>query len=183
MDDLRQDSQTGLPTEYFALCTEHFEPSCLLGHQWISRGFTSRKVQCDQHTRSQKIPWTMITQEIREDLQIDFFPRKVSMKNPPKNRFLLVGLFEIYFRSSEMTDPRPCPRGWAYFRVPSRSTKTWQAQTNSIFISAAKIDIFGGQKNITGQNTPSPNVYRTLLKKKWICPESSLNNIKASSKT
>ena len=27
MDDLRQDSQTGLPTEYFALCSEHFEAS------------------------------------------------------------------------------------------------------------------------------------------------------------
>ena len=28
MDDLRQDSQTDLPTEYFALCSEHFEVSC-----------------------------------------------------------------------------------------------------------------------------------------------------------
>ena len=28
MDDLRQDSQTGLPTEYFALYSEHFEASC-----------------------------------------------------------------------------------------------------------------------------------------------------------
>ena len=28
MDDLRQDSQTGLPTEYFALCSEHFKASC-----------------------------------------------------------------------------------------------------------------------------------------------------------
>ena len=28
MDDPRQDSQTGLPTEYFALCSEHFETSC-----------------------------------------------------------------------------------------------------------------------------------------------------------
>ena len=27
MDDLRQDSQTGLSTEYFALCFEHFEAS------------------------------------------------------------------------------------------------------------------------------------------------------------
>ena len=26
--DLHQDSQTGLPTEYFALCFEHFEVSC-----------------------------------------------------------------------------------------------------------------------------------------------------------
>ena len=28
MDDLRQDSHTGLPTECFALCSEHFEASC-----------------------------------------------------------------------------------------------------------------------------------------------------------
>ena len=28
MDDLDQDSQTGLPTEYFALYSEHFEALC-----------------------------------------------------------------------------------------------------------------------------------------------------------
>ena len=28
MDDLRQNSQTGLPTEYFALSSKHFEASC-----------------------------------------------------------------------------------------------------------------------------------------------------------
>ena len=27
MDDLRQDSKTDLPTEYFALCSDHFEAS------------------------------------------------------------------------------------------------------------------------------------------------------------
>ena len=41
---------------------------CLLGHQWISRGFTLEKVQYHQYTRSQKIHWTLITQEMREDL-------------------------------------------------------------------------------------------------------------------
>ena len=50
---------------------------CLLGHQWISRGFTLRKVQYHQYTRNRKIHWTLITQEMREDLQIDFFPRNV----------------------------------------------------------------------------------------------------------
>ena len=34
---------------------------CLLGHQWISRGFTLRKVQYHQYTRSRKIHWTLIT--------------------------------------------------------------------------------------------------------------------------
>ena len=116
---------------------------CLLGHQWISRGFTLRKVQYHQYTRSQKIHWTLITQEMREDLQIDFFPRNVlwmflsdptekrqyPKSHPPPQKkidFFLdwASLFEICFRSSEMTDPRPCPRGWAYFRVPSCSTET-----------------------------------------------------------
>ena len=50
---------------------------CLLGHWWISRGFTLRKVQYHQYTRSRKIHWTLITQEMREDLQIDFFLRNV----------------------------------------------------------------------------------------------------------
>ena len=125
---------------------------CLLGHQWISGGFTLRKVQYHQYTRSRKIHWTSITQEMREDLQIDFSPkisfgrffgtlqRNVSIQNPtppPKKKKKIdffsdwVGLFEICFRSSEMTDPRPCPRGWAYFRVPSCSTETCQAQINS----------------------------------------------------
>ena len=66
-----------------------------------------------------------------------------------------VGLFEICFQCSEMTDPRPCPRGWAYFRVPSCSTETCQAQTNNK-LSAAKIDIFRGQRNVPGK-TPPPN--------------------------
>ena len=72
---------------------------CLLGHQWISRGFTLRKVQYHQYTRSQKIHWTLITQEMRNGLQIDFsretffgcffgtLARNVSIQNPSsKNR-------------------------------------------------------------------------------------------------
>ena len=84
MDDLHQDShaQTGLETKHFALCSEHFKSlyfsrSVLIGHQWISRGFTLRKVQYHQYTLSQKIHWTLITQELKEDLQIDFFPRNI----------------------------------------------------------------------------------------------------------
>ena len=50
---------------------------CLLGHQWISGGFTLRKVQYHQYTRSRKIHWTLITQEMREDLRTEFFPRNV----------------------------------------------------------------------------------------------------------
>ena len=50
---------------------------CLLGHQWISGGFTLRKVQYHQYARSRKIHWTLIAQEMREDLQIDFCPRNL----------------------------------------------------------------------------------------------------------
>ena len=37
MDDIRQDSQTGLPTEYFTLCSEHFEASCFSRSVLIGR--------------------------------------------------------------------------------------------------------------------------------------------------
>ena len=128
------------------------------------------KVQYHQYMRSPKIHWTLITQEMREDLQIIFFPRNVfweflwdptngSIQNspPPKKINFFsdwVGLFEICFRSSEMTDPRPCPRGWVYFRVLLCSTETCQAQTNNK-LTAAKIDIFRGQRNVTGKTPPS----------------------------
>ena len=59
---------------------------------------------------------------------------KIPTPPPPKKIAFFsdwASLFEICFRSSEMTDPRPCPRAWAYFRVPSCSMETCQAQTNS----------------------------------------------------
>ena len=80
-----------------------------LGHKWISRGFTLTRYLGKGFStinRSRKIHWTLITQEMREDLQIDFFPRNVLWmflwdpavkhqypKSPPppqkkKNRFL-----------------------------------------------------------------------------------------------
>ena len=71
---------------------------CLLGHQWISRGFTLRNVQYHQYTRSRKIHSTFITQEMREDLQVDFSPETFFgrffgiLPQPPlpspQNRFL-----------------------------------------------------------------------------------------------
>ena len=73
---------------------------CLLGHQWISRGFALRKVQYHQYTRSRKIHWTLITQEMRESIfsRETFFgrffgtpPRNVSIQNsppPPKKKLI-----------------------------------------------------------------------------------------------
>ena len=123
-----------------------------------SGGFTLRKVQYHQYTRNRKIHWTLITQEMGEDLQIDFSQetffdvslgpyRETSVSKIPLPQRKIdffsdwVHLFEICFRSSKMTDPRPCPTGWTYFRALSRSTKTCQAQTNNK-LSTAKIDIF-----------------------------------------
>ena len=39
--------------------------------------FYIEKVQYHQYTRSRKIHWTLLTQEMREDLQINFFSRNV----------------------------------------------------------------------------------------------------------
>ena len=76
---------------------------------------------------------------------------------PPqkKNDFFSdwVGLFEICFRASEMTDPRPCPRGWAYFRVLSCSTETCQAQTNKK-LSAAQIYVIISEKQLRKKHPP-----------------------------
>ena len=51
-----------------------------------------------------------------------------------------VGQFDMCFRYSKVTEPRPCPTGWAYFKALSRSTKTCQAQINNK-LSTAKVDI------------------------------------------
>ena len=171
MEDLCQDSEktrlacqrNTLPCALSILKHHASAEVCLLGHQWISRGLTLtrylEKGSVPSYTRSRKIHWTLITQEMREDLQIDFsqqtffgcffgtLPWNVSIQNsppPPKKIDFFsdwVGLFEICFRSSKMIDPRPCPTGWAYFKALSRSTKTCQAQTNKK-LSTAKIDIF-----------------------------------------
>ena len=173
MNDLRQDSQTGLPKECFALCSENFETSCfsrsvLIGTPVDFKRFYLEKGSVPSTYVKRKIHWTLIIQEMREDLQIDFFPKKhffgtlprnVSVQNPlPQKKFDFfsdwVGLFETCFRSSKMTDPRPCPTGWAYFRALSCSAKTSQAHTNNK-LSTAKSICLRGQRNITGQNTPS----------------------------
>ena len=49
---------------------------CLLGLQFISRGFTLRKVQYHQYTRSRKIHWTLITHEMRETCKSIFSEKR-----------------------------------------------------------------------------------------------------------
>ena len=89
-----------------------------------------------------------------------FFPRNVLWmilwdptvkrqypKSPPPKKQTIdffsdwVGLFEICFRSSKMTDPRPYPTGWTYLIALSCSRKTYQAHIKNK-LSTAKIDIF-----------------------------------------
>ena len=165
MDDLRQDSQTGLPAEYFALCSEHFEASCfsrgvLIGTPVDFKRFYLEKGSVPSIYAKPKDSLDTDYPRMREDLQIDFFPRNVlwmflwdrtvkrqypNPPTPPPQKsidFFLdwVGLLEICFRSSKMADLRPCRTGWAYFRALSRSMKTWQAQTNNK-LTTAEIDI------------------------------------------
>ena len=156
MDDLHQDShaQTGLETKHFALCSEHFKSSYFSRSVLIGTPVDFKRFYLEEGS----VP--SIYTKPKDSLDIDysrnerrlahrFFPEKRSLdvslgptekhqypkSQPPKKKIDFFSdwesLFEICFRSSEMTDPRPCPRGWAYFRVPSCSTETCQAQTNS----------------------------------------------------
>ena len=75
--DLRQDSQTGLPTEYFGLCSEHFEASCfsrsvLIGTPVDFKRFYLEKGSVPSIYAKPKDSLVLITQEMREDLQINF---------------------------------------------------------------------------------------------------------------
>ena len=161
MDDLRQDSQTGLPTECFALCSEHFEALCFSRSVVIGTPVDFKRLYLEKGSvRS-------IYAKPKDSLETDcprnkgklanrFFPRNVlwtflwnptekrqypKITPPPIDFFTdWVGLFEICFRSSKMTDPRPCPTGCAYFRAFSRSTKTCQSQTSNK-LSTSKICI------------------------------------------
>ena len=96
MDDLRQDSQNGLPTEYFALCSEPFEASC------FSRSGTT--VDFKRFYLGQS-PVLSIYAKPKDSLDIDYpgnegrlanrffprnvlwdppsLPRNVSIQNPP----------------------------------------------------------------------------------------------------
>ena len=110
MDDLRQDSQTGLPMEYFALCSEHFEASCFSRSVLIGTPVDFKRF----YLKKGLVPSVYV--QPKDSLDIDyprnegrlanrFFPEKRSLDvslgpsfptekrqypNPPKrNRFLL----------------------------------------------------------------------------------------------
>ena len=142
---------------------------CLRGPQWISRGFTLTRHLGKGSVPSiyEKVKDSLDTDYPRNEgkLANRIFPRNVlwmflwdpTMKrqypkspppppSPSKKKKIdffsdWVGQFDICFRYSKMTEPQPCPTGWAYFKALSRSTKTCQAQINNK-LSTAKIDIF-----------------------------------------
>ena len=164
MDDLRQDSLTGLPTEY--LVPEYLEESCFIRSVLIGTPVDFKRFYLHS------VPWQRFsTINIREAERFighwltkkwgktckSIFPKKRSLDvflgpyretsvskipPPPKKKIDFfsdwVSLFETCFRSSMITDPRPCPTGW---EALSRSTKTCQAQISNK-LSTAKIDIF-----------------------------------------
>ena len=95
MDDLRHDTQTVLPTEYFSLCSKHFEVSrfsrsVFIGTPMDSKRFYLEKGSVPSIYAKPKDSLDTDYPKMREDLQIDFFPRNVSTQNPPlqTNRFL-----------------------------------------------------------------------------------------------
>ena len=167
MEDLGQDSHTGLPTEYFALCSEHFdEASCfsrsvLIGTPVDFKRFCLEKgsvpsiyakpkdlLDIDYPKNKGRLANRIFPEKRSLDVSLGPSPslsRNVSIQNPPPKKIDFfsdwVGLFKICFRSSDMTDPQPRPRGWTYYRVPLRSMKICQVQTNNK-LSTAKIDIF-----------------------------------------
>ena len=157
MDDLHQDShaQTGLETKHFALCSEHFKSSyfsrsVLIGTPVDFKRFNLEEGSVPSIYTKPKDSLDIDYSRNEGRLANRFFPEKRSLdvslgpyretsvakipSPPPKKKIDFfsdwASLFNICFRSSEMTDPRPCPRRWVYFRVPSCSTETCQAQTN-----------------------------------------------------
>ena len=118
---------------------------CLLEPQWISRGFT-----LTWYLGKGSVP--SIYEKPKDSLDTDYprnegrlcksiFPKKRSLDvslgpyretsvskipspSTPKIDFFSdwVGQFDKCFRYSKMTEPRPCPTGWAYFKALSRST-------------------------------------------------------------
>ena len=136
MDDLRQDSQIGLPTECFALYSEHFEASCLSGSVLIGTPVDFKRFYLEKGSvpsiyakpkdsldtdyprnegrlANQFFPDNVLWTFLWDPTEKHQYPKSPSLPPPPqkKNRLFSdwVGLFEICFRSSKMTDPLPCP--------------------------------------------------------------------------
>ena len=86
---------------------------CLLGHQWISRGFAIRTVHYHQYTRSQKIHWGRLANLIfpeKRSLDVSLGPyRETSVSKiptpPPKKNLISFRTGQAYsiFRDDRST--------------------------------------------------------------------------------
>ena len=88
MDDLRQDSQTGLPTEYFALCSEHFEASCFSRSVLIGTPVDFKRFYLE------KVSVPSIYAKPKDSLDIDYQRNEGRLTNQfsPEKRYLDVSL-------------------------------------------------------------------------------------------
>ena len=78
-------------------------------------------------------------------------PQKKKRKNDFFSNW--IGLFEIWFRSSKMTDPRSCPTGWSYLEI--YPVQRGHAQVNQQQIINCKNRYFLRVRE-TSQNETSP---------------------------
>ena len=182
MDDLRQDSQTDLPTKYFALCSEHFEA---LFQQKFSYWDTSRFQEVWETFRP------IIDAKGKDSLDNDYPRNEGRLANrfspinvlstflwdptgiqnspppPQKKRFLFELDRPIWNMLSIFQDDRSTTLSnrMGQFRDLSRSTRTCQTEPTTNY-QLQKSIFLKGQRNISEQNTSSPNVYGTFLGRK-----------------
>ena len=179
MDDLRQDSQTDLPTEYFAFCSDHFEASFqqkfaywdTSRFQEVWETFSTKNRREGERFVGQWLPkkWGKTRKSIFPDkrsLEVSLGPYRYPNPPPPppppplkkkrKNDFFSnwIGLFEICFRSSKMTDPRPCPTGWSYLEIYPVQRR--RAQVNQQQIINRKNRYFLRVRETSQNKTPPP---------------------------
>ena len=193
MDDLRQDSRTDLPTEYFAFCSDHFEASFrrkfaywdTSRFQEVWETFSTYNRREGERFVGQWLPkkWGKTRKSIFPDkrsLEVSLGPYRYPNPPPPpqkkrKNDFFSnwIGLFEICFRSSKMTDPRPCPTGWSYLEI--YPVQRGHAQVNQQQIINCKNRYFLRVRETSQSKTPPPQTSTgCFLEEKLIYLASSL---------
>ena len=159
----------------FDLCSEHFESSYFSRSMLIGTPVDFRRFYLEEGS----VPSIYTKPKDSLDIDYSrnearlanrFFPRNLlwtflwdpaekrqypKFQPPPQKKNIdffsdWVGLFEICFRSSEMTDPR----GWVYFRVPSCSTETCQIKLKQTANNELQKSIFLGVRETSQEKTP-----------------------------
>ena len=87
MDDLRQDPQTGLPKEYFALCSEHFEASCFSRSVLIGTTVDFKRFEkCSVPSKDAKGKDSLDTDYPSLDVSLGPYRETSVSKNPPPSK-------------------------------------------------------------------------------------------------